>query len=274
MIFAEVIGDPIAQSKSPVIHQYWLERLGVEGDYLKTLVPPDELARFLDGRRADPDWCGCNVTVPHKERIVPLLAELDDGAATIGAVNCVVPRERGLIGFNTDIDGVGAALDSTELGGRKVAVIGAGGGARALVAYLARREVGQISILARDPKKAEPLLALAPGSRAEVLSLEQSEQAFEGAATIANASPLGMAGAAAMPASFIASVARHAGSATLFDMVTTPAQTPFLDVGRTNGAHIVDGLTMLIGQAGRAFELFFGRPAPAPDEQLRDLLVT
>ena len=274
MMFAEVIGDPIAQSKSPVIHRHWLQRLGIEGDYLRTLVASDELAQFLDRRRTDPDWRGCNVTIPHKERIIPLLTAVDEGAATIGAVNCVVPRDQGLIGYNTDIDGVAAALDSSELQGRKVAVIGAGGGARALVAYLARREVGHISILVRDPKKAEPLTALGHGCQFEILSLERSEAGFGGAAVIANASPLGMAGSAEMPPSLIAAIARHAGAATLFDMVTTPAQTPFLDVGRANGARAIDGLTMLIGQARRAFELFFGRPAPAPDQQLRDLLVT
>ena len=273
-MFAEVIGDPIAQSKSPVIHKHWLERLGIEGDYLRTLVPSDELAQFLGRRRADPDWRGCNVTIPHKERIMPRLAELDEGASAIGAVNCVVPHDRGLTGFNTDIDGVAAALDSTQLHGRKVAVIGAGGGARALVAYLARRQVGQISILVRDPKRAESLRRLAIGPEVEILPLASGDQGFDGAAAIVNASPLGMAGAAEMPFALLDAVGRHAAGATLFDMVTTPAQTPFLDVGRASGAQAVDGLTMLIGQARRAFELFFGRPAPAPDQQLRDLLVT
>jgi shikimate dehydrogenase len=274
MMFAEVIGDPIAQSKSPTNHKHWQERLGNEGDYLKTLVSTEELSQFLERRRAESDWRGCNVTIPHKERIMPLLAEVDEGAATIGAVNCVVPREQGLVGFNTDIDGVAAALDSTELQGRNVAVIGAGGGARALIAYFARREVGHISILVRDPKKAEPLVVLAAGCRVEILSLERSDEAFEGAAAATNASPLGMAGAAGMPPSLTTSVARHAAGITLFDMVTTPAQTSFLQMGRSGGAQVVDGLTMLIGQARRACGRFLGPPAPEPDQQLRDLRVT
>ena len=83
-----------------------------------------------------------------------------------------------------------------------------------------------------------------------------------------------MAGAAEMPPSLLEAVGRSAAGATVFDMVTTPHQTPFLDAGRATGARVVDGLTMLIGQARRAFEIFFGRPAPAPDQQLRDLLVT
>ncbi len=274
MIFAEVIGDPIAQSKSPIIHKHWLKQLGIAGDYVRTRVTADELGSFLAGRRADPNWRGCNVTIPHKERIIPLLAELDAGAAAIGAVNCSVPRGNGLVGFNTDIDGVAAALDGTGLEGREAAVIGAGGGARALIAYLAQREVGRIAILVRDPRKAEPLRELAIGIEVVVLPFGKAREAFEGAAAIVNASPLGMAGAIEMPAALLEEVGRNAADATVFDMVTTPAQTPFLDIGQANGAQTVDGLTMLIGQARRAFELFFGRPAPEPDQQLRDLLVT
>jgi len=274
MFFAEVIGDPIAQSKSPIIHKHWLEQLSIEGDYLRSGVAADQLESFLDRRRHDPTWRGCNVTIPHKERIIPLLAELDAGASAIGAVNCVVPRPSGLIGFNTDIDGIAAALDGTALEGRKAAVIGAGGGARALIAYLASRKVGRIAILVRDPEKADPLRDLAIGIEVEVLPLDKVGRAFEDAAAIINASPLGMAGTAEMPRTLLESVGRNAAGATVFDMVTTPVQTPFLQMGRASGAQTVDGLTMLIGQARRAFELFFGRPVPAPDRQLRDLLVT
>ncbi|MDP9423868.1 MAG: shikimate dehydrogenase [Pseudomonadota bacterium] len=274
MIFAEVIGDPIAQSKSPIIHKHWLEQLGIEGDYVRTRVAAEKLGPFLVRRRADPDWRGCNVTIPHKERIIPLLSELDAGARAIGAVNCLVPREKDLIGFNTDIDGVAAALDDTDLVGRNVAMIGAGGGARALIAYLVRREARHIAILVRDPNKAEPLRDLATSIEVKVMPLDKAGQAFEDAAAIVNSSPLGMAGAAEMPAALLEAVGRNAAGATVFDMVTTPAQTAFLHTGRGNGAQAVDGLTMLMGQAMRAFELFFDRPAPPPDRQLRDLLVT
>lgn len=278
MMFAEVIGDPIAQSKSPIVHKHWLEQLGIEADYLKTLVPSDELATFLARRRADANWLGCNVTIPHKASVIPLLDEVVTAAAQIGAVNCVERKvthlSDRLVGHNTDVDGVAAALDGTDLKDRKVAVIGAGGGARALIAYLGLREVDYIAILVRDPKKAEPLRDLAIGIEVEVLPLDKVGRAFEGAAAIVNASPLGMAGAAEMPPDLLEMVGRNAAGATAFDMVTTPVQTPFLDVGRANGALVADGITMLIGQARRAFELYFGRPAPAPDQQLRDLLVT
>src|SRR5437660_4690536 len=136
MIFAEVIGDPVAQSKSPLIHKYWLDRLRSAGDYVRTRVPTDELASFLNLRRSDANWRGCNVTIPHKQAIVPLLDRLDPGAQAIGAVNCVVPEGDALVGYNTDVEGVAAALDSTALENRAAVVIGAGGGARAVLAYL------------------------------------------------------------------------------------------------------------------------------------------
>ena len=272
--FAEVIGDPIAQSKSPIIHRHWLQQLGMEGDYVATRVTADELAGFIERRRTDPLWRGCSVTIPHKQAIMPLLDEIDPGARAIGAANCVVPRAQRLLGFNTDIDGVAAALDRTLLEGRKAAVIGAGGGARAVIAYLAGRKVRQLVLLVRDPKKAQPLRELAPEGGMEILSLEQRDAAFDDAAAIINASLLGMVGAAAMSEVLLESVARHARGATLFDLVTTPSETPFLAAGRAHGGHAVDGLTMLVGQASRAFELFFGQPAPAPDQQLRDLLTT
>jgi shikimate dehydrogenase len=271
MPFSEVIGDPIAQSKSPIIHKYWLQQLGIDGDYFRTLVVADALAQFLEQRRPNADWRGCNVTIPHKERIIPLLDRLDSGAEAIGAVNCIVRRPEGLVGFNTDIDGIAAALDDTELDGAKVTIIGAGGGARALVAYLARRRA-RITILVRNPVKAEPLRALA--SSIEILPLDRADDGLAGSAAIVNASPLGMAGAAPMSPSLLEAVGRHAAGTTLFDMVTTPAATPFLAAGLTSADRLVDGLTMLIGQARRAFELFFGKVPPLGDEELRDLLTT
>lgn len=269
MIYAEVIGDPVAQSKSPIIHKHWLSQLAIEGDYLKTRIASSQLGRFIAGRRADSHWRGCNVTVPHKQAVIPLLDRIDPAARGIGAVNCIVARGGALAGYNTDIDGVAAALDDAELEGRKAAVIGAGGGARALVAYLVRRGV-RITVLVRDPAKAEPLRPLAPDL--VILRLDRAEEGLAGAATIVNASPLGMAGAPPMPRALLEAVARHAAGATLFDMVTTPVATPFLAAGITSADRMVDGLTMLIGQARRAFELFFGATPPLDETELRRLL--
>ncbi len=267
--FAEVIGDPIAQSKSPLIHKYWLERCGLAGDYRATRVAPEDLASFLAARREDGNWRGCNVTIPNKEKVLPLLDRIDPGAAAIGAVNCVVPTPEGLSGWNTDIDGVAAALAATPLSGRKVALIGAGGAARAAIRYLLEAEA-TVSILVRDPKKA----AHFAGDRVEILPLERCAEGFEAAAAIVNASPMGMTGAAAMPPRLLQGVAAHAEGKTLFDMVYKPLETPFLAAGRANGARCVDGLVMLIAQARTAFRLFFGEDAPADEATLRGLLAT
>ena len=191
----------------------------------------------------------------------------------VGAVNCVVPRHGRLIGFNTDVEGVAAALDSTAFEGRDVLLIGAGGAARAAVAYLAGRNVADITVLARDPKKADRLRELAPRAAFQFLALDD-EDAPRDPSAIINASLLGMARSPEMPESLLATIAARAADATIFDMVYNPLETAFLTRGREAGGRMVDGLTMLIGQAAKAFELFFGRNAPTPDPDLRDLLTT
>ena len=270
MRYAEVIGDPIAQSKSPIIHKHWLIRLGIESDYRRTRVASEKLADFLAERRSDPEWRGCNVTIPHKETVIPLLDRLESGAKTIGAINCIVSEKGALVGYNTDIDGVAAALEATQVQDRKAAVIGAGGGARAVIAYLAKKGAGKIVLVVRSPERAEPLRPLV----GQIVPFDKADVAFGGAAAIINASPLGMAGADPMPQSLVDALRAHSAGTTVFDMVTTPAATDFLAAGREGGGRPVDGLTMLVGQAARAFELFFGKAPPPPDQQLRDLLTT
>jgi shikimate dehydrogenase len=272
---AEVIGDPVAQSQSPLIHQYWLGRLGIEAEYRATRVTADGLAAFLAARRSDPDWRGCNVTIPHKQDVMGLLDLVEPGAREIGAVNCVYRGGGRLAGRNSDIDGVAAALDAAELAGAKVAVIGAGGGARAAIRYLLDRRVATVAILVRDPMKAAPLRRDGPGGRVETWPLHRCDEALRGAAVVINASPMGMDGAAEMPPALLACVAAHAPGTILFDMVYKPLETAFLAAGRANGGTPVDGLTMLIGQARAAFPLFFGQPAPPGGEQaVRALLTT
>jgi shikimate dehydrogenase len=268
--YAEVIGDPIAQSKSPLIHRRWLDQLGLVGGFRAVRVPAGELAAYLAERRQDPDWRGCNTTIPHKETVLPLLDRIEPGAREIGAVNCIAPGTGGLVGRNTDIDGVAAALERARIQGAKAVLIGAGGGARATLRYLVGQGVSKLVILVRDPRKA----AHFSGPGVEVHSLEECGRAFEGASVIVNASPLGMAGSPAMPDHLLDCVAAHVPGATLFDMVYRPLRTQFLEVGEANGGIAIDGLVMLVGQARSAFETFFGQPPPAANQALRDLLAT
>ena len=272
--YAEVIGDPIAQSKSPLIHRHWLQALGLAGDYRAVRVPSAGLGDYLAERRRDPDWRGCNVTLPHKESVLSFLDHLDPDAQAIGAVNCVAPGPQGLMGRNTDIDGIAAALAGTPVKSRKAVVIGAGGGARAALQYLREGKAGHIAVLVREPGKAAHFAAEQGETYVGIYPLDAGDEALAGASIIINASPLGMAGSPVMPASLLESVAAYARGATLLDMVYKPVRTAFLEVGEANGGIAVDGLAMLVGQARAAFELFFGRPPPAPDRALRDLIAS
>ena len=265
--YAEVIGDPVAHSKSPLIHTHWLRQLGIEGDYRATRVASRDLAAYLDGRRSDPDWRGCNVTIPHKEAILSLLDSLAPSAEAVGAVNCVAREGPRLIGHNSDIDGIAAALDPVPLDAARVAIVGAGGAARAAVHYLRARKAGTIAFAVREPARAAALATIA--APAEVHPLERAAAAFAGAALIVNASPMGMTGAAPMPDDVVAAASECSKGTAVFDMVYNPLETELLATARASGAVAIDGLTMLIGQAASAFELFFGAAPPEDTAELR-----
>jgi shikimate dehydrogenase len=273
--YAEVIGDPIAHSLSPAIHGFWLCALGIDGDYRATRVRKGELGAHFPARRDDPDWRGCNVTAPHKEALFDLLDEIGAEAKRIGAVNCIHRRDGKLVGCNTDVDGLAEALAGAAVAGGRFAIIGAGGGARAAVQFAVTAKAGKIAIVARDPARAASLTSLG-GARTEIriLPVERAGDAFAGAAAIVNATPMGMASADAMPGAVLAAFAASAPDAVAMDMVYAPLETEFLAAARAAGLATADGLSMLIGQARRAFHLFFGTQPPAVrDAELRALLV-
>jgi len=279
--YAEVIGDPIAQSKSPAIHNHWLRRAGIEADYRACHVRTDGLVRYLADRRADADWRGCNVTMPHKQAVTPLLDRLDPLAARIGAVNTIVPEEGALVGYNTDAAGflepLRAELDRQHLF-RMARVLGTGGAARAIVAALAGE--GVVMVLAgRDSRKARALLdELDPGGEHHAVDLahfaEPTDFAFDDREgcfdLVVNASPLGMAGQPPLALD----LSHVPPGSIVYDIVTDPLDTPLLRAARNAGFRAVDGLSMLIGQAAAAFEKFFGvlPPREAGDADLRRLL--
>jgi shikimate dehydrogenase len=273
MPYAEVIGDPISHSKSPLIHEYWLGRLGLEGSYRRCQVGSDGLAALLGQRRCDPDWRGCNVTIPHKEAVIDCIDQIDDDAGAIGAVNIVVPRNGKLVGSNSDVDGIATALGTVAIRDSSVLMIGAGGAARAAAVCLKAGGARRVTVLARDPKKADSLRTLLPQIDLEILPLTAPQPLGPAADLIINASPLGMTGCPDMPTQLLELLKQHAPHALFFDMVYSPLETQFIAVGRESGGRIVDGLAMLIGQAARAFSLFFGATAPEPDGELRDLLI-
>jgi shikimate dehydrogenase len=276
--YAEVIGDPIAQSKSPAIHGFWLEQLGIAAEYRACHVLAAALPDYLAQRRQDPNWRGCNVTMPHKQPVMPLLDAIDPLAARIGAVNTIVRAEDGrLTGTNTDAPGflepLQGALAETHLF-RMARILGTGGAARAIVAALADR--GFVIVLAgRDPAKARAMLdELAPGGEHHAIGLDHFAEATDFAFddrehlldVVVNASPLGMAGQPPLAFDF-----SHAPPGSLvYDIVTSPLDTAFLQQARAAGFATIDGLSMLIGQADHAFARFFGRKPPREaDAELR-----
>ena len=202
--YAEVIGDPIRQSKSPVIHGFWIDRLGLDADYRAAHVTGDGLAAYLKERKADPEWRGCNVTMPHKQAIMPLLDRLEPLARRVGAVNTVVRAADGkLVGRNTDVAGFLEPL-ADGLGHRHyfrmARILGTGGAARAIVAGLAK-EGFTLVLAGRNPDKARALLnEIDPAGDHHVAPLDHfagpSDFAFddrEGCCDLViNASPLGM----------------------------------------------------------------------------------
>lgn len=281
MPYAEVIGDPIAQSKSPLIHKFWLEQLALPGDYRHAHVTAAGLAGYLAARREDADWRGCNVTMPHKQAIIALLDRLDPQAQRIGAVNTVVREADGtLTGYNTDAPGflepLNAMLGRTHYF-RMARILGAGGAARAIVSALTGEHM-VVVLAARDPARARALLdELDPTGEHHAVDIDHfadpTDFAFDDREDcldlVVNASPLGMQGAP--PLNFDMS---HAPPGSIFyDIVTSPVDTPFLQAARAAGFRTVDGLAMLIGQAAVAFEKFFGQAAPRDlDDRLRGAL--
>ncbi|MFA7602242.1 MAG: shikimate dehydrogenase [Novosphingobium sp.] len=279
--YAEVIGDPIAHSKSPRIHGFWLEKLGIEADYRACHVVPEGLTDYLARRREDAAWRGCNVTIPHKRAVMPLLDRVDPSAARIGAVNTVVHEADGsLTGFNTDAAGFLEPLlplpPADADGSRGLAVVlGAGGAARAVVCAL--WDAGyHIDILNRDIGKARTLADEfgAPATAHGPLEIPSAPLLFThnvGEDLLVNTTSLGMRG---MPALDI-SLERVSPGVIVYDLVYAPLETPLLAQARSRGMRTIDGLAMLVGQAAIAFERFFGVSPPREfDAELRALLTS
>jgi shikimate dehydrogenase len=291
--YAEVIGDPIAQSKSPLIHGFWLRQLGIEAEYRATRVTHDELPAYLASRRVDPDWCGCNVTMPLKQAILPLLDECVGAAAMIDAVNTVT-RTGGaasrLIGHNTDVAGflepLGEWPEPDKIY-RTATVIGTGGAAAAVCWGLKKRGFLLIN-LARtlkngllfqklhggdDPDFVQALAAYADPPPREPWLYENLENANAAvlADLLVNASPLGMTGQPPL----LFDLANIRPAAIVYDLVTQPAETDLLLRARAAGHRVIGGLEMLVGQAAEAFGLIFGLEAPREhDAELRALLTS
>lgn len=263
--YAEVIGDPIGHSKSPLIHGFWLEKLGIAADYRAHRVTPETLGDYFAERRTDPDWRGCNITIPHKVAALDHVEDRGGVRDSIGAINTVLRDGDTLIGTNTDAAGFFAPIADMPLSGAPAIVLGAGGAARAVLFALSKAGAGPVTLLNRTPLKGAALLAHF-GLKGEALPLDAP---LPPAALLANASPLGMKGQDPLDLD----LSPLPEDAVVYDLVYAPLETPLLRAARARDLDTVDGLEMLIGQAAAAFELFFDAPAPRDhDAELRELL--
>lgn len=265
--YAEVIGDPISHSKSPLIHNFWLESLGIEAEYRKTHVTRDGLAAYFLNRRADPDWLGCNVTIPHKVAVMDYVDDPGDIRGRIGAMNTIACETGGpLIGTNTDAGGFLQPLEAMRWRGKEAVLIGAGGAALAIGFALAAKGTEHVTVMARDPAKGRALLDHV-GLKGRVISFSDPLPATR---LLINSSPLGMTGQPPLDLD----LSPLAEDATVYDIVYAPLETTLLRAARARSLATIDGLAMLIGQAALAFEIFFDAAPPREDgdAELRALL--
>lgn len=265
--FAEVIGHPIAHTKSPIIHRFWLDRLGIVADYRARDILPDNLGTYFVEAAADADWRGCNITIPHKIAALDYVSDPGGVRNSIGAINTVFRDDKNtLVGTNTDAAGFYGPISDLPLAGETAIVIGSGGAARAVLFALAQADVGDVVILARNALKGAALLAHF-GLKGWVLPLDST---LPDAALLVNASPLGMKGQDPLEID-LSPLPEHG---LVYDLVYAPIETRLLKAARARQLETVDGLEMLVGQAAVAFELFFGQAPPGDGEnELRALLL-
>jgi shikimate dehydrogenase len=256
-----VIGDPVEHSISPAMQQPALDSLGVRATYERWHTPLAELRARIESLRA-PDVLGANVTVPHKEHVLPYVDEVSALASRAGAVNTISNREGRLYGDNTDVYGLGRSLQmhSDDLTGCQAVVLGAGGAARAVVLSLEYVNAGRISVLNRTVERAERLrddLAPAPVVSLAAASLEAVE-AIRSADVLVNATALGWKrGELPLAADRIAALPDH----TLVVDITY-RDTDLLEAARNRGLRTLDGLEMLVYQGARSLEIWTGSVPP------------
>jgi shikimate dehydrogenase len=257
-----VIGWPAGHSRSPLIHNYWIKQHGLDAEYRAEAVPPEQFADFIKNLR-ERGYVGANVTVPHKEAALALSVP-DERARAVGAANTLWYDDGTLRSTNTDVAGFLANLDSTTPGwdrGLETAVVlGAGGGARAVVFALLAREVQRVYVINRTLARAEALQKQF-GARVKPAGWDEITGLLGGAGLLVNTTTLGMIGQPRLDVNL-----RCPASLVVADLVYVPLVTPLLAAARERGLRTADGLGMLLHQAVRGFELWFGvKPEVTPE---------
>ena len=266
---AFVCGHPIAHSRSPKIHGFWLEKYGISGRYGAVDVSPEHFPAFLRGFPRD-GYAGGNVPIPHKEDAFRLVDRRDEAAEAIGAVNTLWVEDGTICGGNTDWYGFAANLDDHAPGWDIVGpalVLGAGGAARGIVHALQKRGFSDIRIANRTVSRSRQL-ADHFGAGVSAHPLEATPELMRDAGLLVNTTSLGMHGEQDLPGDLSALPA----SAVVADIVYVPLETPLLAAARRCGLKTVDGLGMLLHQAVPGFERWFGT-RPEVDAALRERIV-
>jgi shikimate dehydrogenase len=259
---AGVVGWPVSHSRSPLLHNHWLTRYGIDGAYVPLPVRPEDLPSAVAGLRAA-GFRGVNVTVPHKVAVARLCDALRPAARQAGAVNTLVFTEAGVVGDNTDGAGFLANLQAHATPVGPALVLGAGGAARAIAAALLAEGVA-VTIANRTPARAAELASLLPGLR--TIPWDQ-RHALGGIALLVNTTSLGMAGQEPLEMD----LASAAPGMAVCDIVYAPLETTLLAAARARGLRAVGGLGMLLHQAVPGFTAWFG-VQPEVDAALYDLV--
>jgi shikimate dehydrogenase len=258
---AGILGWPVAHSRSPRLHGFWLQRHGIDGAYVPLPVRPESFETAVRGIAAA-GFAGANVTVPHKQAAFALCNVVEESAHLAGAVNTLVFRDGTITGSNTDGGGFVANLRANGVNPASgpALLLGAGGAARAIAASL-QQEGAQVTLCNRTRERAEALARDLPGLR--VIDWRERDPALPDYALIVNTTVLGMQGYPPLELD----LARAADSAAVADIVYVPLQTPLLAAAKRRGLLAVDGLGMLLYQARDGFAQWFG-VEPAVDDAL------
>lgn len=257
-----IFGDPVAHSLSPAMQNLAMAAAGLDAVYVPFHVTPTNLAAAVAGMRAL-RLDGVNVTLPHKQQVMPLLDRIDADADLIGAVNTIVCRDAELVGFNTDGLGFIRSLQEDldfHPAGKKVLLLGAGGACRAAAVSLLRAGVRALSIVNRNKERAEQLVARIspafPEQSIRVHGLNETGYLDDlgEADLVVNTTSIGLKGEV-IP---FCPLPKIKASASIYDMVYSPVETPFVRAARACGITAADGLGMLAGQGEEAFFLWFG----------------
>jgi len=257
-----IIAWPAGHSRSPLIHNYWIKHHKLDAEYRREPTPPEKLADFVKHLR-EYGYIGANVTLPHKQAVMKL-SKPDERATAVGAANTLWYEGDTLRSTNTDVEGFLGNLDIAapgwDRGLENAMVLGGGGGARAVIFALLARGAGRVTVINRTVERAKELKKKF-GARVQVAEWKETSGLLGGAGLLVNTTTLGMVGQPPLELNL-----RCPPSLVVADLVYDPLETALLKMARDRGLRTADGLGMLLHQAVRGFELWFGvRPEVTPE---------